>query len=133
MRLIDIQHELHSKAKKHKDYEKTLQIIYYLLGGTSTLLLMVSTIFQGSSEMGVGFIITLLSTIFNSAIAFFSINQKTSLSHSFASDCKDLELNIKIFLQSVHGQESEIVFKKMILNQQKRHYDREPGISPCFG
>ncbi len=132
MNLKDTRDKFHCKAAKHKNSESVLTYIFYVLGGGSTVLLLIASISTGIKSFDATFFITAVAALLNTLIAFFKINNKISLHHSFASDCKDLEYTIISYLQSNHSEEENIVFKKTIINQQKRLYDREISNLPCL-
>lgn len=132
MDLEDVRDKLHLKAQKHKKNETGWQSLYYLLGSTSTILLLIASISNGLNKFDMNFYLTGIAALLNSMIAFFKINSKTSLHHSFASDCKELEYSIISYLESIHTNDQDLLFKKNVINQQKRQYDREPPILPCF-
>lgn len=132
MNLKDLKDLLHSKYIKYKDYELFLQWVYYIFGGSSVVLLLISSISAGVSKMDTNFYLILTATIINSLIAFFRLNEKMSIIHSYAADVNDISLDIRSYLQSEHTKEEEILFKKMILQIQKRLEDRQPSVSPCF-
>ena len=133
MDLKKIEHEYIILCNQHKKYECYLMYIYYVLGGASTILLTIVSIYSGKEDYhSPVFVMSLIATLLNLIISFLRINEKTSLHHNFASGVYDIAIDIQAFLLVDHTENELRIFQHSILQLQKKVTDRAPTISPCM-